>query len=213
MNKSMKTLLAVCTLSASLSANALVIIDNNTGGLYNAGIGDMAGSYGPTQFPGANSSEGDPTINPLAEPTVFGSAFGTDWLGGDYTGGSWTTSSNIPNNWAVNTETAVVYDFNLTSASDLHIDLGVDNGVYVWLDGSYLFGAMSGGGSNLNEYNIDLTSISAGIHSLQILREDHGGGTGYDILVDATPVAEPATLSLLGLGLVGLGFARRQKKC
>jgi hypothetical protein len=216
MKKAISSIAVACALSVSLSANALVIIDNNTGGHYNNGIGDMADYYGPTQFPGANSSEGDPNINPIAEPTTFSAAFGNDWLNNDYSGAgnTWGTSTNIPNNWAVNTETAIVYDFLLAGASDLHIDLGVDNGVFVWIDGNYVFGAMRGGGSSINEYDIDLAGISAGAHSIQILREDHGGGTGYDILVDAkaSTVSEPATFALLGLGLAGLGFARKQKK-
>ena len=71
---------------------------------------------------------------------------------------------------------------------------------------------MAPGGSNLNEYDIDLAGLSAGNYNLQILREDHGGGTGFDILATATAaVPEPGTLALLGLGLAGLGFSRRRR--
>ncbi|OUS26113.1 hypothetical protein A9Q99_19240 [Gammaproteobacteria bacterium 45_16_T64] len=207
--------LSLVFFSISTSTWAVVIIDDTTGGLYNSSLGDMADYYGPSHFPNANSSEGDPNYPSISEPTVFGAAFGTDWLGGDYTGGSWGAVANIPNTWAVNHESAVVYDFVLGAASDIHIDLGVDNGIYVWLDGTYLFGAMQGGGSNINEYNIDLAGVASGAHSLQILREDHGGGTGMNISVDVTDapvvtVSEPSSFALFSLGLIGLMRARKR---
>lgn len=114
----------------------------------------------------------------------------------------------IPGSWAVNTESAIVYDFTLDTRSDIHIDLGVDNGVLVWLNGSYLFGAQAGGGSSLTEYDIDISGLSAGTHSLQILREDHGGLTGF---ADAVAVPEPSALSLHGLSLLGLALLRRRQ--
>lgn len=211
-----KTLFATLLLATTASAQAAIIIDGSTQGFYNDGLGDLAALDGPGGFfLGANSSEGDPTNANIAEPAVvYGGAFGADWLGGDLSGGSWSAGPvNIPAGWAVNTETAIVYEFNLAGASDLHIDVGVDNGILIWLNGVFLRGAQASGGANINEYDIDVFGVSAGLNRLQILREDHGGGTGFAIAVDANPTANvpaPAALALLGLGAL-LGLRRRRR--
>ena len=206
----------ICFVSSS--SYAAIIIDNTTSGLYNAGLGDIHAIDGPGGFlPGPNVSEGDPTIVLGADPLLaFTPEFGADWLGGDYTGGTWSAGPvPIPSNWTVNTETAIVYDFSLSSISDIKIDLGVDNGIIAWLDGTFIFGATAPGGANINEYDVNLTSVSAGNHSLQILRADHGGGTGYAISVDATSsiaVSEPSLVALFAAGLLGLGLVHRRKR-
>lgn len=207
---------ALLLLLAPLASHATVIIDGSTTGRYNAGLGDLANLDGPGGFfllpiP----TEGDPTLPPVIPlpfvPNV--PALGANWLAGNYTGGAWSAGPvAIPSTWTVNHETAIVYNFVLNATSNLHIDLGVDNGILVWLNGSYIFGAQNSGGSFLSEYDIDLNYLAAGSYALQILREDHGGATGYDILADAVPVPEPASLSLLGMGLLSLGMIRRRRK-
>ncbi len=214
------------------AANALIIIDNSTQGYYNAGLGDLAldsglgaqtdAATGNPLFPGANSFGGaDPVIPPNAsEPNLGGADAGTQAALGNFLGnttalgGAWSAGPQaIPATWAVNTETAIVYEFTLTQTlTNFTIDVGIDNGVYVWLDGNYLIGAMAPGGAVAFEYSANAGTLAAGQHFLQILREDHGGGTGYTIRAqgDAVAVTEPPLLLLLGLGLAGIFTSRRR---
>ena len=138
-----------------IAASATPIITNATLGLYNSGLGDLQAMDGAGGFLlGPDGTEGIPTTVLGADPNfAFTAAFGTNWLGGNYSGGAWSAVPvTIPATWAVNTETAIVYNFNLATVSNLHIDLGVDNGIVVWLDGTFRFGATAPGVANLNEY-------------------------------------------------------------
>lgn len=225
---------AALYLFAGTTASAAVIIDNTTQGFYNAGLGDLATdsvlgaqtdtSTGDNLFPAANVSAGDPTIPPVAtEPNLAGADASTQAnLGGFLTnptslGGTWSaTKQAIPTTWAINSETAIVYEIDAGAGglANLQIDVGIDNGVFIWLDGNYLLGALAPGGAFAFEYSASVASVGSGVHHLQILREDHGGATGYVIEVSATSVPEPATLALVGAGLGAVGFigSRRRRK-
>ena len=208
MKKSILTVLATgLLLPAGLTsiASATTIVDNSTYGYYNDKLGDFF------------YVAGDPTVTFITAPDLSAASGLGDWLSNPSSlNSSWsTTAVAIPNSWTINDETAIIYKFDggATGLSDVVAKFGVDNGIFVWLDGVFLKGWQAAGGSYEWEYSLDLGSLSAGVHYLQILREDHGGATDYDILVtgEASPVPEPATMLLFGTGLAGLATIGRRK--
>ena len=172
-----------------------VLVDGSTPAYYNASLGTALDGTQP-QFPLANLAAGDPTLHPAPEPNLskVGPVLG-NWLSANPLplNPYWSAPGVIPATWAVNTETAIVYaiDAGRSGMHDVVARFGVDNGVFVWLDGSYKFGALAPGAASAWEYTLPLGDLSPGMHYLQVLREDHGGGTGY--LVQVTGVENEAT--------------------
>ncbi len=208
-----------------VSARAITLVQTTDPGYYNNDIGTLLnlsgpGGDGPTQpFPIYNDS----TVTFVTAPDLSAaSSILGNWLTAPWDLNShWDGPIAIPNNWAVGTEVAIIYQFDTLAATNVVAKFGVDNGMFAWLDGSYLFGGRAGGGVGLGEYTLNLGDFSAGTHYLQLLLEDHGGSNGYaveitaDTFVPGPPVIPTVpdsggTLSLSALALSALVLARRR---
>lgn len=96
----------------------------------------------------------------------------------------------IPASWPSAEEDAIVYPFTVPEGgySNVKFNFGVDNGVYVWLDGKYLGGGRAPGlEMPVGEYSFELSYLEEGHHHLQVVREDAGGLQGYVFEASATP--------------------------
>lgn len=225
--KSVRTYLlsAAAILAVTTGASAATLIDNSTQGLYNSGIGTVLDGTNPFggnfMFPLANVSNGDPSLDiPAAnEPDLSAAAASLDdWLTTPAApGGTWSALPQaIPANWAVNTETAIIYEIDggALGFDNVVASFGVDNGLFVWLNGTFLGGHLRPGGVTLGEFVLNIGSIGAGSNYLQVLREDHGGGTGYAVSVigDVAAVPLPAAGFLMLGGLGALAALRRRRR-
>ena len=174
-------------------------------------------------FPGANISQGDPSLDipDGNEPdlSAAASALGS-WLTTPASpGGSWSASPvAIPASWSVNSETAIIYELDggAGGLSNVLASFGVDNGLFVWLNGNFLGGHLRPGGVVPGEFTLSLGDLGAGLNYLQILREDHGGLAGYSVEVTGdispAPVPLPASGLLLAAGAAGLAAFRRRSR-
>lgn len=211
MNRKLSILAILAVVAASQAVAAVILVETGDPGFYNNAIGTVlngtnGGETGP--FPVSN----DASLTYLTAPDLgaANAALG-DWLTDPSNlNSNWQALASIPNSWTPGSEVAVMYQFNTLSATNVVASFGVDNGIYVWLDGAYLFGARGPGSSVPGEYVVPVGDLAAGSHFLQLVLEDHGSVNGYAVQITAdtfvpSDVPEPSTYVLFLIGAAALG--------
>jgi hypothetical protein len=197
------------TLAAGLgltAANAATVelVNAATPGFYNNQIGDL-GAPGNTWFPPANTFGGTQDLIFATPPDLSGATALGDWLTAPGSlGPPWSGPQAIPAGWAVNSEVAIVYPVDAgAGVAGVTASFGrIDNGVHVWVDGVWKFGARDPEGRAWS--GIDLGDLGPGQHYIQILLEDSGGATVYSTpSISGTAVPVPAALPLFASALLG----------
>ena len=217
--------LALAVATPALAGAQVTLVQTSDPGYYNNRIGTLLNLSNTgvdncaEPFPVSNDCSATYATAPdlSAASTVLG-----NWLTDPLNlNANWVASPAIPNSWAVGTEVAVMYQFNTLGATNVQARFGVDNGIYVWLDGIYRLGRRDPGGVSLGEYTVNLGNLSAGTHFLQLVLEDHGSVNGYAVNIQAdefipgpppTVVPEPSTWSVLALGLGAAACAARRRR-
>jgi hypothetical protein len=223
-NRKLFILAILTVMAASQTVAGVILVQTGDPGYYNNTIGTVlngtnGGETGP--FPVSNDSS---LTFPTAPDLSAASAALGNWLTDPLNlNSNWQALTAIPNSWTPGSEVAVMYQFDTLSATNVVASFGVDNGIYVWLDGAYLFGARGPGTFVPGEYVVPVGDLAAGTHFLQLLLEDHGVVNGYavqitaDTFVPGPPplggVPEPSTYALFLVGATTLGARWWRTRC
>ncbi|MDP6454813.1 MAG: PKD domain-containing protein, partial [SAR202 cluster bacterium] len=167
-------------LSTSVSVMNMGAQDNKVDGIYLEPI--------------SAASPVDPNFPPVTSAPNLSVASGKlgSWLSGARpSGGAWSGGPvSIPSSWPDQHENAIVYEIDAGEGgiTDVVAHFAVDDGIWVWVNGNYVYGAIEPGtDTSVFEYaNISLPDLSPGMNYIQILRSDAFETSDYKVKITGT---------------------------
>jgi hypothetical protein len=151
----------------------------------------------------------------LEGPAPFSNVPGVDPFGYEYRNGTYWPETYVDQSgppFVDDLWVRMALDLTSYDLSTVFWQMAVDNGYKMYLNGALIGSDNQEGYTYAWEYSGTFPNLFQGVNILALALEDHGVRTAFDMEIVGTPVPEPGTLTLVGLGGLALAARRRRKR-